>query len=108
VARLDVRPVACLVDGNRDPGAGLPTECLVGGDGRCASIAAAGILAKVTRDRIMAALARRYPAFGWDENAGYSVPRHREALSLVGVTPHHRKSFAPVREIRLQYALSID
>ncbi len=108
VARLPVAPSTCLVDGNQDPGLGLPTECLVEGDRRCASIAAAGILAKVARDRIMGALARRYPAYGWAENAGYSVPRHREALELVGVSPHHRKSFAPVREIRLQYELSID
>lgn len=108
VAGLSVTPETCLVDGNRDPKLGLPTRCLVKGDRRSVSIAAAGILAKVARDRIMAELAREFPAYGWEKNAGYSVPAHREALRLVGVSPHHRKSFAPVREIRLQRKLPIN
>lgn len=101
VAALPRPPVACLVDGNRDPRTGLPTRTVVGGDRRSLSIAAASILAKVTRDRIMAGLAREHPAYGWEKNAGYGVPLHLDSLRLVGVSPHHRKSFAPVRKILL-------
>jgi len=108
VAGLSIEPASCLVDGNRDPALGLPTRCIVKGDRLSVSIAAAGILAKVARDRIMADLAREFPAYGWERNAGYSVPAHRDALRLVGISPHHRKSFAPVREIRLQRKLPIN
>jgi len=108
VASLDPAPQACLVDGNQDPGLERASRCIVKGDARAVSIAAAGILAKVARDRIMAELGERFPAYGWAANAGYSVPAHREALRLVGVSPHHRKSFAPVREILLQGRLPID
>lgn len=99
VAALARPPVACLVDGNRDPRTGVPTRTVIGGDRRSLSIAAASILAKVTRDRIMAGLAREHPAYGWEKNAGYGVPAHLDSLRLVGVSPHHRKSFAPVRKI---------
>jgi len=102
VAALDPPPGHCLVDGNQDPRHGLPTTCLVKGDRRSVSIAAAGILAKVARDRIMARLASDFPQYGWERNAGYSVPAHRKGLELVGVSPHHRKSFAPIRKILLQ------
>jgi len=108
VAGLDTAPKTCLVDGNQNPGLDMPTHCIVKGDARSLSIAAAGILAKVSRDRVMADLARAFPDYGWAENAGYSVPAHREALRLVGVTPHHRRSFAPVRETLLQGRLPID
>ena len=63
---------------------------------RSLSIAAVSIVAKVTRDRLMARLARRYPGFGWERNAGYGTPQHRASLAAIGVTPHHRLSFAPV------------
>jgi len=102
VAGLCVQPASCLVDGNRDPALGLPTRCIVKGDRLSVSIAAAGILAKVARDRIMARLAQEFPQYDWARNAGYSVPAHREALRLVGVSPHHRKSFRPVRDILLE------
>lgn len=95
---LNADPDFCLVDGNRDPGLGLPTRTVVKGDARSLSIAAASVVAKVHRDKIMAGLARDYPAYGWEQNAGYGVPHHRDALNLVGPSPHHRKSFAPVRE----------
>lgn len=98
VANLALHPDACLVDGNRDPGLGMATKTLVKGDAISLSIAAASIVAKVTRDGIMADLSQLYPQYGWERNAGYGVPAHREALSLVGVSPHHRKSFAPIRE----------
>ncbi|KJV10689.1 ribonuclease HII [Elstera litoralis] len=98
--RLPLRPVAALIDGNRAPkGLTLPHRCLVGGDDRSLSIAAASILAKVMRDRLMAQLARRYPAYGWEKNAGYPVAAHRAALQTEGLTPHHRRSFAPVRDL---------
>ncbi len=107
VARLALRPATCLIDGNQPPHLTMPCHCIVGGDHRSLSIAAAGIVAKVVRDRIMTRLDRRYPAYGWAKNAGYSVRQHMLALRDVGVTPHHRKSFAPVREILLQLELPI-
>ncbi len=96
---LDVAPAHALVDGNRAPELGCPATTVVGGDARSLSIAAASIVAKVTRDRIMARLARRYPGFGWERNAGYGTPEHRAALMRLGVTPHHRRSFAPVARL---------
>ncbi len=109
IARLAPRPATCLVDGNHAPRLAAGPRCVpvVRGDGRVLSIAAAGILAKVTRDEIMARLARRYPCYGWDRNAGYGVREHLETLRVVGVSPHHRRSFAPVSEILLQGTLPI-
>lgn len=97
LAALPLKPDACLVDGNRDPGLSLPTRCLVKGDAVSFSIAAASIIAKVFRDKIMAELAKEFPEYGWEQNAGYGVPHHLHALDVVGPSPHHRKSFAPVR-----------
>ncbi len=100
VEGLTVAPDQVLVDGNRVPqGLPCPAEAVVRGDGRCLSIAAASIIAKVTRDRIMAELAQQYPGYGWDENAGYPTKRHINAIAQLGVTPHHRRSFRPVRNI---------
>jgi len=100
VAGLTVAPDQVLVDGNRVPqGLPCPAEAVVRGDGRCLSIAAASIIAKVTRDRIMADLAQQYPGYGWDENAGYPTRRHINAIAQLGVTPEHRRSFRPIRNI---------
>ena len=88
-----------IVDGNRDPGLGVPTRCLIGGDASSLSIAAASILAKVTRDRIMEDLARRFPGYGWEKNAGYGTKQHQQGLAQYGVTPHHRRSYAPIAKI---------
>ena len=100
VAALQVPPKGALVDGNKDPGLGnLPTRTLVKGDSRSLSIAAASILAKFFRDQLMAKLSESYPEYGWEQNAGYGVEKHRRALGLVGVSPHHRRSFAPIRQI---------
>lgn len=88
-----------LVDGNREPPTDLPKKCLIKGDGRSLSIAAASIIAKNFRDKIMSDLAKIHPEYGWDKNAGYGVPKHIDALRLVGVTPYHRKSFAPVKRL---------
>jgi ribonuclease HII len=102
---LPFRPDLALIDGNRIPeGLSCPGQCVVGGDGRSLSIAAASIVAKVTRDREMADLALRYPGYGWERNAGYGTAEHRAALLRLGPTPEHRKSFAPVAE---QLALSL-
>ena len=92
-----------LIDGNLIP-ADLPcaARAIVGGDARCLSIAAASILAKVTRDRIMVVLAQQHPGYGWDRNAGYPTPAHLAALRNLGVTPAHRRSFAPVHNILYQ------
>jgi ribonuclease HII len=72
-------------------------ETVIGGDGLSLSIAAASVIAKVTRDRIMHGLASRYPGYGWETNVGYATQAHGEALRRLGVTRHHRLSFAPVR-----------
>jgi ribonuclease HII len=92
-------PGFALVDGNREPDLPVPVQCVVRGDGKSLSIAAASIVAKVTRDRIMADLAVTYPAYGWERNAGYGTPQHQAALAAHGVTPEHRKSYAPIRKI---------
>ena len=86
-----------LVDGNRNPKLYCPAVTVVKGDGLSLSIAAASIVAKVTRDRIMAKLALQYPEYGWDKNAAYGTKEHLEALAKYGATPEHRKTFAPVK-----------
>ena len=96
---LGTPPDLALVDGNRTPDLPCPTRTIVGGDGVSLSIAAASIVAKVTRDRLMARLAVRYPGFGWERNVGYGTREHREALLRLGLTPHHRRSFASVIKI---------
>ena len=97
-ADLGLRPDAALVDGNRAPPLDCAVETVVKGDGRSLSIAAASIVAKVIRDRLMAELARTHPGYGWDRNQGYGTAEHRAALAKLGVSPAHRRSFRPVRE----------
>ena len=98
VAGLACRPDHVLVDGNMlPPGLPCPADAIVGGDGLCVSIAAASIVAKVTRDRLMACLGRAFPGYGFEEHKGYSTPGHFEALRRHGPCPHHRRSFEPVR-----------
>lgn len=89
-----------LIDGSRLP-AQFPcqTKAIIKGDAKSPSIAAASIIAKVHRDRLMQGLARDFPAYGWQTNAGYPTPEHLAALAQYGPTPHHRRSFAPVRAI---------
>jgi ribonuclease HII len=94
------RPDVVLIDGNKvPPGLGCLAECIVGGDARSYSIAAASILAKVTRDRQMARLAEKFPGYGWESNRGYGSAGHLEALKQLGPTPHHRMSFAPLSRL---------
>ena len=97
VAGLDKIPGKILVDGNRLPQFPCEAEAIVGGDGLVSEISAASILAKVYRDNLMAELHQEYPHYGFDRNKGYPTRKHREALMKYGVTPCHRKSFAPVR-----------
>jgi ribonuclease HII len=101
LARLPFRPDRVLVDGNPVPTLGHPHEAIVGGDDLSLSIAAAAVLAKVTRDRLMNALAPRYPGFGWEANKGYATAAHLAALDAAGPSPHHRRSFTPVVQMGL-------
>ena len=98
VAALDPAPSRVLVDGNCCPVVACPAHAIVEGDQRVVAIAAASILAKVARDREMAALDGRYPGYGFARHKGYSTREHLEALRRLGPSPVHRRSFAPVRE----------
>ncbi|MDE4097973.1 ribonuclease HII [Phaeobacter gallaeciensis] len=103
VAALDPQPDYLLIDGNMIPnGLQIPAEAVVKGDGKSLSIAAASIVAKEARDRIMVDLAQQFPGYGWEKNAGYPSKQHRTALEELGVTPHHRRSFKPVHKILYQ------
>jgi len=103
IAALPVPPAHALIDGNRlPPYLPFSGETIVKGDGRSLSIAAASIIAKVTRDRIMTALADEFPGYGWEKNAGYGVPAHQAGLIRLGVTPHHRVSFKPIHKMLYQ------
>jgi len=96
VSALNLIPAMALIDGDYAPRMTCPTRCLVGGDGISLSIAAASIVAKVSRDRIMRVLASKHPGYGWDANVGYPTRQHLEALQHIGVTEHHRRTFGPV------------
>ena len=104
-ALAEARPgrsvAAALVDGNKLPRLACPARAVVKGDSRSLSIAAASIIAKVTRDRAMAGHARAYPGYGWERNQGYGTPEHRAGIARLGITPLHRRSFRPVREALL-------
>jgi len=104
VEALGIEPAWVLVDGNACPKWQRPSKAIVDGDAKCRSIAAASIIAKVTRDRMMAEFARDYPGYGWERNRGYGTPEHYRGLNALGPTPLHRRSFAPVREIAARYA----
>jgi ribonuclease HII len=97
VAALGIRPDLALVDGNQNPQLRCPVRTVIGGDGKSLSVAAASIVAKVTRDLAMSRLAERYPGYGWEHNAGYSTADHRAAIKERGVTIHHRRSFGCVK-----------
>ncbi|WP_417604029.1 ribonuclease HII [Primorskyibacter flagellatus] len=100
---LAVAPDHVLIDGNMVPrGLSISAETVVRGDARSVSIAAASIIAKICRDRIMWDLAQHYPGYGWETNMGYPSKCHKSALENIGVTPHHRRSFKPVHNILYQ------
>jgi ribonuclease HII len=101
--RLTVAPARALVDGNRAPALACPAETIVDGDAKSMSIAAASIIAKVTRDRIMRALDGEHPGYNWAQNKGYATADHLAALDLLGPTAHHRRSFAPLAQMKLPF-----
>ena len=98
VEALGFDPAWVLVDGNATPRWARPSKAIVAGDSKCRSIAAASIVAKVTRDGMMREYCAQYPGYGWSSNKGYPTPDHRRAIASLGVTPLHRRSFSGVRE----------
>jgi len=99
VRAMSVAPAFALVDGNDAPALPCPCDTIIEGDGRSVSIAAASIIAKVTRDRMMIALHDEHPGYGWVTNKGYGTDEHLQALSRIGPCRHHRRSFAPIHNI---------
>lgn len=97
VAALAQAPLLALIDGNRAPKLACPAETIIEGDGKCLSIAAASIVAKVTRDRMMIDLDQQCPGYGFAKHKGYGTADHQEALSRLGPSAHHRRSFEPIR-----------
>ena len=95
--QLEARFTHALVDGNKLPQLPCPASAIVKGDNKSISIAAASIVAKVTRDRLMKKLHEQYPYYGWDSNVGYPSKAHLEGIDAHGITQHHRKSYAPVK-----------
>ena len=102
LSRLAVPPNHVLIDGKPFRTLEVPHTAIVGGDDVCYSIACASIIAKVTRDRVMHALAVRYPNYRWERNVGYSTLAHVQGLAQHGATPHHRRSFMPVGQLSLE------
>ena len=99
VENARIEPGLVLIDGNREPkNFGYKTKAVVKGDAKSYSVAAASILAKVYRDRLMEEMAVRYPGYGFEKNAGYGTKAHIEGLKKLGITPEHRKSYAPIKE----------
>ena len=99
ILALYEKPDYALVDGIRKPQIDIPVKLIIKGDGISLSIAAASIVAKVTRDHIMAEIGEMHPEYGWAKNAGYGTSFHQNALKCYGITPHHRASFAPIRKL---------
>jgi len=99
--RLGLVPAEVLVDGLWLPELGRPHDAIIDGDALCQSIAAASVIAKTVRDRLMCLLAARYPVYAWAENKGYGTPEHLDALQVLGPTRHHRMSFEPVSQLSL-------
>jgi len=99
VAGLHEQPSCVLIDGNKAPVLDCAVQTVIKGDARSLSIAAASIVAKVTRDRLMLDLATGFPDYGWDRNKGYGTREHADALARLGPTPYHRRSFKPIREL---------
>ena len=93
IAQLTPQPALALIDGNRSTGITVPSRCVVGGDGKCADIAAASVLAKVTRDRYMRRMAETYPQYGFEKHKGYGTAAHYAAIRAYGPSPIHRPSF---------------
>jgi len=97
-AQLRSSPAMALIDGNKSPKISCPTKTIIKGDSISLSIAAASIIAKEYRDKLMREIANDYPEYAWDKNAGYGTKAHLEAIEKYGITPHHRKTFAPISQ----------
>lgn len=99
IGKLSMKPSLLLIDGNRfKPYADIPHECIIQGDAKYLSIAAASVLAKTHRDQLMCGLAEKFPGYGWETNVGYPTIAHRDGIKQLGVTPYHRKSFTLLPE----------
>jgi len=103
LGRLAIVPDHVLIDGKAIRSLKVAHTAVVHGDARCFSIACASIIAKVTRDRLMHRLARRYPTYRWDHNVGYATQDHIAGLATVGITPHHRRSFMRIRQLSFDF-----
>ena len=99
VEDLNPQPEYILVDGNLDPGLNFKTKCIIKGDSISISIAAASVIAKVTRDNLMLTLDKEFPNYNWKKNKGYGTAEHRNALELHGPCKYHRKSFSPINKM---------
>ena len=102
IDNLPERPDYILVDGNHLPKTNLEEQSVIRGDSRSYSIAAASIIAKVKRDKLMSELSLEFPGYGWETNAGYGTKMHQKALRRQGITKHHRKSFSPIRNMLIE------
>jgi ribonuclease HII len=107
LGRLPLTPNHVVVDGKAIRTLDVGHTAVVRGDSRCYSIACASIVAKITRDRVMHALATRYPNYRWDQNVGYATALHLKGITAHGITPHHRKSFMPVSQISLDFGIDM-
>jgi ribonuclease HII len=96
-----LNPLRAYIDGNKVPKTHIPCEAIIGGDGIVPQISAASIIAKVTRDKYMNELSREYPQYGFENHKGYGTKQHLEAIEKYGITPHHRRSFSPIRQMSL-------
>lgn len=99
-----LNPVGAYIDGNKVPDTIIPSKAIIGGDGIVPQISAASIIAKVTRDQDMIKLAHEYPEFGFEKHKGYGTQQHLEAIAKYGITPYHRKSFAPIKQMELFFS----
>ncbi len=97
VSGLSSSPNVALIDGNQPPKLACKTVAIIKGDAKSLSIAAASIIAKVTRDRMMSELACEFPHYSWEKNAGYGTKKHQDGIALHGITDHHRRSFKPIK-----------
>ncbi len=102
IAQLEPQPELALIDGNRSSAIEINSRCVIKGDAKCADIAAASILAKVTRDRIMERLDKLFPAYGFAHNKGYGSGAHMQAIAEFGATKWHRRSYEPVKSMQLE------
>ncbi|MGM0613510.1 MAG: ribonuclease HII [Bacteroidota bacterium] len=104
IEQLNLKPTLLLIDGNRfKPYKNIPAQCFVKGDSRFLSIAAASVLAKTYRDKLMIEMHEKYPAYHWDRNKGYGTAHHRKVIKEIGLSPLHRKSFTLNSQLKMRF-----